>query len=226
MVVQIHNTYILTKTVCWTMTQMQTEEIYYWHIHHDTLMEKATEPIQNRIDYIKNHKPKDEISTRIRLLKPVKNQSKAKAYYDAIAQSDKAYHDAIAQSKKAYHDAIAQSKKAYDDAIAPSKKAYYDAIAPSNKAYHDAIAQSDKAYDDAIAQSDKALESLHKKECHDCPWNGKTIFPQIHKTYILTKRVCWTMTQTANGKSETKGIDSCIDEDGRVWYWTDDEGWV
>jgi len=22
-----------------------------------------------------------------------------------------------------------------------------------------------------------AIEALHKEECHDCPWNGKTIFP-------------------------------------------------
>mgnify|MGYP001582268035 FL=1 len=27
-----------------------TQPIYYWHIHHDKLCERATEPIENRID--------------------------------------------------------------------------------------------------------------------------------------------------------------------------------
>ena len=43
----------------------------YWHIHHETLLEWNTEPIENRIAYIKVSKSPEEIPTRLRLLKPV-----------------------------------------------------------------------------------------------------------------------------------------------------------
>ena len=43
----------------------------WWHVHHEVLWELLTEPIANRINYIKENKPKDEVETRLRLLKPV-----------------------------------------------------------------------------------------------------------------------------------------------------------
>ena len=42
-----------------------------WHVHHGTLWEVLTEPIKNRIAYIKSDKPKHEVATRLRLLKPI-----------------------------------------------------------------------------------------------------------------------------------------------------------
>ena len=44
---------------------------YYWHVHHKVLCEALIEPIQNRIDYIRSSKPKDEIETRLRCMTPV-----------------------------------------------------------------------------------------------------------------------------------------------------------
>lgn len=32
------------------------------------------------------------------------------------------------------------------------------------------------------------------------------------------------MNSTENGRIESD--DKCIDEDGRVWYWDDEQGWV
>ena len=46
--------------------------IMYWHIHHEKLMEYLTESLQNRIDYINENKPKDEIDLRLKLIKKVK----------------------------------------------------------------------------------------------------------------------------------------------------------
>jgi len=43
----------------------------WWHVHHNKLWEPLTEPIRNRINHIKNNKPKEEIELRLRLLKPV-----------------------------------------------------------------------------------------------------------------------------------------------------------
>ena len=48
----------------------------YWHIHHDVLVEVITEPIKRRKDYIRKDKPKEEIATRLRLLKKVKAEFK------------------------------------------------------------------------------------------------------------------------------------------------------
>ena len=87
---------------------------YYWHIHHDKLVETLTEPIENRINYIKSDKPKHEIKTRLRLLKPVKN---------------------IETLKKIFKTRDSKEQKI-------------------------------------------ALEDLHKKECQECMWNGRTIFPR------------------------------------------------
>ena len=44
---------------------------YWWHIHHQELVEWLTEPVRARINYIKENKPADEIELRLRLLKPV-----------------------------------------------------------------------------------------------------------------------------------------------------------
>ena len=32
------------------------------------------------------------------------------------------------------------------------------------------------------SELDNALEALHAVECPDCPWNGRTIFPEIART--------------------------------------------
>ena len=46
----------------------------YWHLHHDTLLEMTTEPVENRIAYIKENKPEGERALRLKLLRPVKGE--------------------------------------------------------------------------------------------------------------------------------------------------------
>ena len=94
---------------------------WYWHVHHDRIVEQLTAPVQERIDYIKKNKPKDEIETRLRLLKPVKDQN-------AVVAARKAYHEAVAAARKAYDEAMAPARKAYDEAVAPARKAYDEAV--------------------------------------------------------------------------------------------------
>ena len=53
-------------------------------------------------------------------------------------------------------------------------KAYKKYIAIKVKAWEDYDAIKDKAREEYNAK----LELLHKKEHPDCPWNGKTIFPE------------------------------------------------
>jgi len=48
----------------------------YWHINHDKLFDFLIEPPEYRIADIRNHKPKDEVTLRLQLMKPVKNLPK------------------------------------------------------------------------------------------------------------------------------------------------------
>ena len=127
-----------------------------WHVHHaDKLFEELYEGgIEERSEYIRLRKPQHEIETRLRLLKPVKDQARLRSI-------QKAYDEALASAQKACDEALASAGKAYDEAVAPARKAYDEAVAPAWKAY------------------DEAVDELHREECPNCPWDGKTktIFP-------------------------------------------------
>lgn len=43
----------------------------YFHVHHETLAEALTEPLQNRIDYIEQNKPKDQVAWRLHSIRRV-----------------------------------------------------------------------------------------------------------------------------------------------------------
>ena len=45
----------------------------FWHCHHNVLCGWVYD-YQKRVDYIKNHKPKNEIKTRLKLFKKVKGK--------------------------------------------------------------------------------------------------------------------------------------------------------
>ena len=104
---------------------------FYWHVHHERLCEVLTEPIQNRIDYIKSSKPKNEVKTRLRLLKPVQHPEKL---------------------PREWLEADAKRRKEAD------REAYVKWM-------------------EADAKYLPQIETLHKKECPNCPWNGRKIFP-------------------------------------------------
>jgi len=146
---------------------------YYWHIHHGVLFEQATEPIKNRIAYIKAEKAEWERSLRLRLLKPVKDQKRLiailTAYKKAKATASEAHEKATAPAWKAYEKAKATASEAYKKATAPALEAYEKAKATALEAYK-------KVEATASAKRDEAINALHAKECPDCPWDGMTIF--------------------------------------------------
>ena len=130
------------------MTPAETPKVgdWCWHIHHDVLIEKLTEPFETRKAYIKAEKPKHEVEKRLRLMKPAsKKASEARAVYD----------------------------EAKDEALAVYYKASSEARAVYDKARSEAWAVYEKASSEAWAK----VEALHQKECPNCPWNGRTIFP-------------------------------------------------
>ena len=127
-----------------------------WHIHHDTLCEPLTQPFETRVSYILSQKLAIEVPTRLRLMKPVRG--KLPEWEKARAELLKAG----AAWEKAYVE--------WDKAGAKLDKAG----AEFNKAHAE--------WGKARAEMLKALRhpsvlALHAKECPDCPWDGKTIFP-------------------------------------------------
>ena len=120
--------------------------VAYWHIiHHDVLME-WTDDIEERIAYVKRHKPAHEVETRLRLMQPVRG----------------ALPDAVVEARRA----SVEARRASDEARRASDEAW--------QAYDEAW----RAYDEAWRAHMPEIEALHAIECPDCPWDGKTIFPE------------------------------------------------
>jgi len=139
---------------------------WYWHIHHETICEPLTEPLQNRLDYIRDNKPSGEVETRLRLIAPV-----------TIAlppELDKA-REASVKAREAY-------VKAWADAAPELERLHaIDCCEASVKAWAASV-KAGEAYVKARVDAAPELERLHAIDCPaalagTCPWDGNTIFP-------------------------------------------------
>jgi hypothetical protein len=142
----------------------------YWHVHHDVLFEEIVGSVEQRIAYIKSAKPKEEVATRLRLLRVVR--------YDTpkLKEADAKWEEADAKRREAdakWKEAYLKWKEAY------AKRDYAkreEAVAKREEAVakrREAVAKWKEAY----AKREEAVASSHKDQCPDCPWDGKTIFP-------------------------------------------------
>ena len=95
---------------------------WMWHLHHKVLAEPLTEPLQNRLDYIRTAKPASEVATRLRLISPV-----AGLLPEPLVKARAVYEKARAAYEKAW--------AAYDKARAASEKAWA-AYKPQLEALH------------------------------------------------------------------------------------------
>ena len=138
------------------MAEVQTG--FFWHVHHRVLLEWCYS-YNERASYISEQKREDQKETRLRLFKPVKGKLPQEVV-EAWQAIDKAWQ-AIDKARQALNKA----RQAYYE----TQQAYYEA----SQAYYEAR----QALDEALHKNMPAIEALHKEECHDCPWNGKTIFP-------------------------------------------------
>ena len=123
-----------------------------WHIHHDTLLEWNTEPLLEREKYIREFKPKSEHETRLRLMRPVAGELPK----TVVAAGEKYF----AARKKC--DAAGEK---------------YSAARKKCDAAGEKYSASWKKCDAALKARKAEIEALHAKECPNCPWNGRTIFP-------------------------------------------------
>lgn len=129
-----------------------TNEGFYWHVHHDVLMEWCFDAV-GRQAYIRAEKPASEVELRLRLMQPVRGQ----------------LPEVVVKARAEYEKARAE----YDKAEAGYEKA--------QAGYDKARAGCDKArakYNKAISHHQVEIEALHAQECPNCPWNGSIIFPK------------------------------------------------
>ena len=151
---------------------------FYWHIHHDTLME-VSDNIEERIKYINEEKPKNEVELRLRLLKEVKGElpielvEAGKAWDKARKvwnEAGKVYNEALevwVKTGEVWNKAwkvYRKARKVYDEAVEVWNKAW--------KVYDKVVEVYYKVYYKYILE----IEALHKQECLSCPWDGRTIF--------------------------------------------------
>jgi hypothetical protein len=157
----------------------QTEISFAWHVHHNILLEPLTEPITNRIAYIKKEKPIEEQPLRLRLLKEIKGKlplTVVKAW-EAHVKAREAYDKAWEAYVKAW-EAHVKAREAHDkawEAYDKAWEAYVKALEAHVKA-NEAYVKAWEAYVKALEECKKEIKELHKKECPNCPWDGKTIF--------------------------------------------------
>jgi len=166
------------------MAEKKAIKRFYWHCHHNILVEYVYD-YQERVNYIKQEKPANEIDTRLRLFKPVKGElpkayAKACKAYAKVPKACKAYakvRKAYDKVRKAYdkaYDKVYKVREAHDKAREAHDKAYDKAREAHDKAY-EAHDKAYEAYNKAYIENMPAILALHAIECPNCSWDGKKI---------------------------------------------------
>src|SRR3990167_4277978 len=117
---------------------MTKKPTYVLHCHHDVLFERLTEPVENRIKYIKENKPKDEIETRLRLMRVLTDEEVAmmpKEGWKAWKARDKAWK-AQDKTRKAW--------KAWDKQSSPVIMAWHEKVCGCKEWQHGCLIFSKK----------------------------------------------------------------------------------
>src|SRR3990167_9523251 len=110
---------------------------WYWHIHHDIFAEPLTEPIEKPIAFIKANKPKEEVETRLRLLKPIKallpvDVVKTWEAYDKAREAHVKAREAHVKAREAHDKAREAGDKAWE-AHVKAREAYVKAWEAGDK---------------------------------------------------------------------------------------------
>ena len=157
------------------MTTATQEFGVAFHCHHDLLFE-IVEGYSERVAYIESDKPINEQPLRLRLFQMIPDEQLPLAVADLVAPARAAWaklkplDDAYWAKLKALYDAYSAKRKPLDDAYWAKRK-------PLDEDYEAKL----KPLNDALVSHEAELEALHTTLCHDCPWDGKTIFPQEEK---------------------------------------------
>ena len=158
------------------MSALTKDPEYYWHVHHNVLCEALTEPIQNRISYIRSSKPKGEVETRLRCMTPVLHPERLPVEW---REAGAKWEEADAKRSEAY------AKRSEADAKWSEADAKWSEADAKRREAGAKLSEADAKWEEADAKWREAdakclpqIEALHKKEHPNCPWDGKTIFPE------------------------------------------------
>lgn len=146
----------------------------YWHIHHDVLAEFAEESIEERVAYIKDRKPANEIETRLRLMRPVQHELSGPVFGEfleaAISLQDS---QAAAEKARAEHYTILERiRRLYGRGSLDKAAKLLDLACTRYQGNKLAL-----RYGYPNESPRREFEALHRLECPGCSWNGSTIFP-------------------------------------------------
>ena len=133
--------------------------ILTWHCHHDTLVEQCYD-FNARCRHIRMLKPPDEWARRLRLFKPVKETELPEKVMDALDELNKRIEELNKLVQEHGDVSLLHTKEAI---------AYWG--------HREAIEGSRKKLHLAVKAEMDFFKKLHKIECPNCPWNGRTIFP-------------------------------------------------
>jgi hypothetical protein len=148
------------------------------HVHHELDFEPLTQPAEKRIAFILNEKPEDERALRLRCFAPVhlakfpKLRKSAAAWKKVYA----AWHRAHAAWRKA------EAKWERSNAKCDQAHAKWERSNAKCDQAHAKCAQAHAKCEQAAAALREICAAYpHAELCplgSDCPWDGKTIFPE------------------------------------------------
>ena len=158
---------------------------FVWHVQSDGSLLEWVDSLEANLACIHIGKAKKWHSEEhARLMRPVVG-ALPKAVVQAGLLMGPAWDDLVA-AKRAYEQAWA----AYGAAGRAVKAGRLDTAswAQMGEEYDTAakaFAKAKRAYSEqwyrvqtAVTRNKQAIEELHRKECPNCPWDGKTIFPK------------------------------------------------
>ena len=126
------------------------------HIHHRVLIEPLLGSLEERQDCIKATKPAREVPIRLALL----------------AEIDWPLPEELVKAGEMYAKAFVVWYEARRDSCSE----YYVANAQTEKSQ--CLLQAQHYYDLVLKVNIAQIEALHAQHCPNCPWDGKTIFPE------------------------------------------------
>ena len=137
---------------------MKTKTGMYWHCHHDKLCEYVYD-YDERVEYIKNNKPKHEIEIRLKLFQKIKGKLPREL-------EDKEIRQKCEEARQKYEKAGQKCKEAWQKCKEARQK-YEEAW----QKYEEARQKYEEAWQKCVTK----LEKLHAKECGCKEWNGKEL---------------------------------------------------
>ncbi|PJE50782.1 MAG: hypothetical protein COV29_03575 [Candidatus Yanofskybacteria bacterium CG10_big_fil_rev_8_21_14_0_10_36_16] len=181
----------------------KTEGGFCWHQSEFTPFGWCPD-FEKRLKNIKETAPQDICNRLIVLFKPVRGQIpeevvRAKQLHleamQAYHKAREADEEAIQTHKgsitthnmtwKAYQEAPPENKEILKQKYEKSKNDCFDAKERQqqtqqahNKASKICI-ESVRNYKKVLAKHIETIEALHRKECPECPWNGRAIFSEV-----------------------------------------------